>query len=263
MVSHAAIAGLVIQALIAALIPIAAFTYLNRKYSISLRPIAVGVMVFIAFSQVFEPALNAYILNVNPITAVIKNNPYWYALYGALAAGVFEEIGRYAGFMIFLGENRERKDGLAYGLGHGGIEALLVGLMSSIQSMISANLINSGQFDAIYSKTASPEMIASVKNSLEALTLTNGLFGGIERIGAFLLQVALSLLVLYAINSKKLHYVGLAILLHTAFNFVAVYHKTIGLNIVIAEVFIIIMAIVSVLYIRKTKEEHTKEKEAE
>lgn len=254
MVSQTAISGLVFQALIAILIPILAFVYLKRTYSISYRPIVVGVMVFIAFSQVFETALNAYILNVNPTTSVIKNYPYWYALYGALAAGVFEEIGRYAGFMLLLRENRERKDGLAYGLGHGGIEALLIGVMSSVQSIVIANLINSGQFEAIYGKSASAEMIAAVKNSLVTLTFTDGVLGGVERIAAFIIQVALSLLVLYAINSKKFQYVGLAILIHAAVDYVAVFHRIAGLNLFIVESFILVVAAVAFLYIRKTKE---------
>ena len=47
-------------------------------------------------------------------------------LYGGLMAGVFEETGRYVSFKWFLKKETRIQDGLSYGIGHGGIEAMLI-----------------------------------------------------------------------------------------------------------------------------------------
>ena len=49
-----------------------------------------------------------------------------YALYGGLAAGLFEETGRLLAFRFILKPHTARITALSYGIGHGGIEAFWV-----------------------------------------------------------------------------------------------------------------------------------------
>ena len=59
--------------------------------------------------------------------APFLENPYVFAIYGGLTAGIFEELGRFVAFFFLLKKYLDYKDGFAYGIGHGGIESILVG----------------------------------------------------------------------------------------------------------------------------------------
>ncbi|WP_051317025.1 YhfC family intramembrane metalloprotease [Ectobacillus panaciterrae] len=253
MISQSAIIGLITQCVISVLIPVAAYVYLKKKYHSSFRPVLVGSIIFIGFSLILEGSMNAYLLTINKTTSEITKHPYWFTLYGALAAGVFEEIGRFVGFTILLKKYRERKDGLAYGLGHGGIEAIIIGGISGIQNIVYINLVNSGQFEALLGTKVPAEALAQLKASLLEITFTGGLLGGAERIAAFFIQVAFSLLVLYAVRAKKFQYVLLAIFLHTFVDYIALLHKTMGLNLIIVEGFIAFAGICAFLFIKKSR----------
>jgi uncharacterized membrane protein YhfC len=253
MVSQSAITAFIIQGIISFLIPVVAYIILQRKYHISFKPIFVGVIVFLVFSQILEGSINAYVLKINKTTSEITKHPYWFALYGALAAGIFEEIGRFVGFTWFLKKYQERKDGLAYGLGHGGIEALLIGVMMSIQNIIFASLINAGKFEVSLGAKVPAEAMAQIKTGLMNTHISDALLLGLERTAAFFIQLALSLLVLYAVRTKKFQYVLLAIFLHAFIDYIAVLHKAAGLSIIIVELFIVLAAVCSFLFIRKSK----------
>jgi uncharacterized membrane protein YhfC len=252
MVSQSAIAGLVVQCMISILIPIFVYVFMKKKYKISFRPVLVGAAIFIGFVLILEGALNAYVLHVNETTAKITEHPYWFTLYGSLMAGVFEEVGRFIAFTYLLKVYRDRKDGLAFGLGHGGIEAIIIGGITAIQSIVYAQLLNTGKLETAFGKLP-PEALQGIKDSLLDLTFVSGIMGGAERIAALVLQIALSILVLYAVKEKKFSYVMLAIFLHTLVDYVVFLHRTIGLSLMVVEVFLWIVAICSYIFIKRSK----------
>ncbi len=111
-----------IQIVTAFLLPVLAFMLLRKKSGgFSWRSAFVGAAVFVVFSQVLEKLLHVYVFTMNPTTMKWMDNAWIYALYGGLAAGLFEELGRYAGFKLLLRRNRTRLDGLSFGTGHGGV----------------------------------------------------------------------------------------------------------------------------------------------
>ena len=87
----------------------------------------------------------------NPAIAPILENPFVFALYGGLTAGIFEELGRLLPSSSYK-KYQEYKDGFAYGIGHGGIESILVGGFSAFQALIFANSINNGSFAQMVEK---------------------------------------------------------------------------------------------------------------
>ncbi len=82
-----------------------------------------------------------------------------FVVYGALAAGVCEEVGRFFAMRMIArraaakpgasaGTGAADRTSLAYGLGHGGAEAWLAGVVIQVQWLFFAWLANRGELDA-------------------------------------------------------------------------------------------------------------------
>ncbi len=79
----------------------------------------------------------------------IKDNICLYALYGSLAAALFEETGRFIIMKFFMRKLLERQNTLLYGIGHGGIEAILLEGFTSISNKVVLLMINTGKIDTV------------------------------------------------------------------------------------------------------------------
>ncbi|PJI08718.1 MULTISPECIES: YhfC family intramembrane metalloprotease [Clostridium] len=258
MVKSTTITFMVLAAVICAVFPIALIVYFRKKEKISLKPVFIGMAVFIVFTQILEKTLHSIVIGGNLIT-----NPILFSVYGALAAGVFEETGRFIAFKTVLKDKHEWKDGLAYGIGHGGIEAIFIGALTSIEYIIYSNLINSGKFDALLKSKIPASQIAQlkqVKQSLIQMTPSATVITILERIFAFGIQLGLTMVVLYAIRNRKNIYLFLAILLHALVDFPAVLYQTkIIKSIYVVEGIIALEFILAIVFVVKTKKIFKKE----
>ncbi|MDR7002733.1 YhfC family intramembrane metalloprotease [Neobacillus niacini] len=254
MVSNIAISGMVFQGILSFMLPLVVFIYLRKKHHISLKPVLIGAIIFFVFTQILEKLIHVYVLQVNPTTMDWFENPWLYATYGALMAGIFEEIGRIIGFKFFLKLNRDYKDGLAYGLGHGGIEAIFVGMFASVQFILISVLINSGNFDTQIAASLPGGMADQLKSQLTDTSWHMYYLGGIERIGAFIIQIALSLLVLQGIRKKKNIIFLLAILLHAIIDFSAALVQKQVISIWVVELLLVITVVAAIVFISKIRE---------
>lgn len=254
MVSNTSIMFLIISLVISVGLPLGLTVYFYKKHKISIRNVFVGAVIFILFSQVLEKLLHYFVLIKNPQTAALLKNPWLFMIYGGLAAGIFEEVGRYVGFKFLLKGRREWKDGIAYGIGHGGIEAILIGGMASLQNIIYSNLINSGTFEKALSGKVPANILVSIKNTL--VNTSPYLFGvtGVERMLAITFHIALSLIVLYGIKRRKNIYLLYAIIIHAIIDFPAALYQ-IGKvkSVLLVEGGLLLAAIISLIFIIKSK----------
>ena len=140
MVSNNVIISMIIVMLVCVLFPIGIFIYFKIKEGISIKTTLGGIIGFVLFALILEQILHKVVTSSN----IIPVNTLAFGIYGALAAGVFEETGRFLVFKTFLKNKREWKDGLGYAIGHGGIEAILVGGLSFLNSLIITFALNSG-----------------------------------------------------------------------------------------------------------------------
>lgn len=209
-------------------LPLIAAIFIIAKKHVKVNVILVGAAVFIIFQPLLRLLPMSIIQSSFPhiVPAAGLNLQFMvYALILALTAGIYEETGRYLAYKFVLKNNRNWLDGVGYGIGHGGIEAILLAGIQGIASLF------------IYATPpGQPDWILSV--------------GGVERLFAMLIQVGLSLLVLYGINKKRISYFILAILLHTLVDFIAVMLQT-TLGIVASESVIMLLAIASLVWIIK------------
>ncbi|HEX7065854.1 MAG TPA: YhfC family glutamic-type intramembrane protease [Bacillales bacterium] len=257
MVSSLSLIFMVISEFLALGVPIVALIYFIRKYRISWKPILIGLLIFIVFSQVLEKLLHVYVLVINPLTVEWMENPFVFAIYGGLAAGVFEEVGRFVGFRYLLKKYRDWKDGVGYGIGHGGIESLFVGGLAIGQSLIFSFMINADVFETMVQSSGGGDAavaLTTVKEQLIGQPSVYFLMGGLERVFAFALQLALSVLVLYGVRSRKLIYLLYAVLIHAAVDFLAVLAGKFGVSVYVTEGLLCVVAILSGVFIVKSKE---------
>ncbi len=248
MVSTASLIAIVFTLLIALLLPIGLVIYLYFKKRISWLAVLLGALVFLIFQLLTRIPL----LRLIAPTAFYQNiarNPIAIGLFLGLTAGIFEEVGRYIAMRFFLKGRWQIKNGVAYGLGHGGFEALSLIGITYINNLILSILINTGQFEqAVGSSGQGPAILAALTQTPAWLFAVAGL----ERVFALSIQVALSLVVLFAVRRGNLIYLVYAILLHTLVDFGAVTLSNLPNPILWAEGFTFLMALAGFIFIWRT-----------
>ena len=173
----------------------------------------IGAVGFVLFALVLEQALHFVVLRPGADGSVaLMQRPFLYMLYGALAAGVFEETARFVGFHILKKKYTGLGTALKHGIGHGGIEAVFIGGASMVSAVVLAVMINSVGVEGLAS------MGAPALEQAQAIAASQpGMFfvSGLERMMALGLHISLSVIVYYAVyEEKKVWLYPLAILLH-------------------------------------------------
>ncbi|MEE1051480.1 MAG: YhfC family glutamic-type intramembrane protease, partial [Lachnospiraceae bacterium] len=106
-----------------------------------------------------------------------------------------------------------------YGAGHGGFEAAVILGMTMVNNLMWSFMINSGRTQALTGGYTG-EVLEQIQTSIRELCTTPSwqfLLAGLERILAVIIQIALSVLVWFAVKNKKRRYLfPAAILIHMA-----------------------------------------------
>lgn len=194
---------------------IAAVWYARKKYKINFAVLGLGAVAFFASSQVLEKIVHLFILHPQKDGTVplMTENPLLYVIYGICMAALFEETARLI-FFKWLEKKRtlEDSDALAYGLGHGGLELLYLGMGSLISLLILFSLLES----------SNPDLANLLpQNTLETVQSLSGwqvYLLGVERVLALVMQIGLSFWVYQAVRQKKWIYLVAAYGLHALFD---------------------------------------------
>jgi uncharacterized membrane protein YhfC len=252
MVSQAAFAGMFLSFAVSLAAPFAVFFVLRRRMTLSWRNIGVGAGMFVLFALVLEQLLHYFVLKANPATSAWMKTHVWaFAAYGALAAGVFEETGRYVGMRFLVRPTGNPGTATAYGLGHGGLETLLIGALAQVSAIVMALALNAGMLDALLTAKLQPAAIAIVHNQLVHLTFPIAALGGLERLIALALQIALSFLVWRAVELRKTWLYLAAIAFHAAADTGAVLFQAHALaSVYLVEVWAFAVLVILVLFLR-------------
>ncbi|HHW74456.1 MAG TPA: YhfC family intramembrane metalloprotease [Firmicutes bacterium] len=248
MVSTASLAAIIFTLLLSLFLPAALAIYFYRKYRFSLKALFLGAGVLLLFQFILRIPLLSY-LSGQPWFRDLSTGFFFSAvIIGGLTAGLFEECGRYLSFRIVLKHELSWKNGFAYGLGHGGIESIVTVGFAYINNLVFSLMINSGVFEHIVAPQLGADA-AVIREQLVALPPSLYLAAGAERLLTLLIHIALSLLVLYAVKSKKPLFLLAAILLHTGLNAGALFLQESGAGIWGAELFIFAAALAALYLI--------------
>ncbi|MGN0665303.1 MAG: YhfC family intramembrane metalloprotease [Huintestinicola sp.] len=217
------ITSLVIGGILAIFIPAAAvIIYKKKNKHVPLSVFFIGCGIFVLFALVLEQLLHLVML------PVVMDKVWAYAVYGCLAAGIFEETGRFIAFKLFMKKHTDPGTSVMYGLGHGGIEAVLIFGISMVSTLVTVLTVNSVGFDSavtLFSAGQGEETAELVKTQLEQIagvTIGSTMLGVYERILAMTVHVSLSVVVFSAVRVKGNGWLfPVAIALHAVFDFPA------------------------------------------
>lgn len=225
--------------------------FYRKRTGISLKPLIIGSIGFIVITQMLEKALHVVVVLNFPNYA---DHPWLFGLYGGMAAGVFEEVGRFLLFIWLLKKYREYKDGISFGIGWGGIEAIVLMLTVGLPNILFAFMINAGTFEITLGAQLSADELSTLKETILNQGITFYLLGSVERFFAVFIQIAFSLWVLYAAIKGKFVYVLYAVLVHAAIDFPLVFFQT-GhfMNIWVIEGYVAAIGVISFFVIRRMK----------
>ena len=193
-----------------------------KKFHAKLYPAVIGAAAFAFFVLVLESVMHRAVLGVTG--DVITGNIWLYGLYGGLAAGLFEETGRYLAMRIYMKKSLTKENSLMYGVGHGGIEAVMLVGISYISNLMVALMINLNHLDSLFAglNDATTAVTIDRLSALWTLPSYQFFFAGVERISAMMLQIALSYLVYRAVKEKQMKFYGIAVGIHFAVDAVTV-----------------------------------------
>ena len=207
------------------LLPILLGFWLTRKFKLTWKLFFAGALTFIA-SQVLHIPFLAW------LTALFNNGtlpapPFaWTTIFNAvllgLLAGIFEETARYILFKFFLKNARTWNEGVLVGAGHGGVEALILGVLG-VFTVINMLVLRNADLSAMGIPADQLELAKQQVAAFWSSPAYTGLLGLAERVFAICLHISLSAMVLYSVAYKKPIWFWLAMLWHALVDAAAVY----------------------------------------
>jgi uncharacterized membrane protein YhfC len=192
----------------------------HKKLRVGWKYFWFGVLVFLV-SQLLTRLPLVTVLQRTVFASLLRTSlafDWTWLVILALTAGLFEEIGRYLGYRIFMGrETKTWSKAVMFGIGHESLEAIvLVGgqialslLSIVLLSAINLNSLPTGQRQSFIQQLA----------TMNAQPVWLPLQAAWGRLWSVPLQVALSVLVLQVFRRQQGRWLFLAILFHALTDF--------------------------------------------
>jgi uncharacterized membrane protein YhfC len=212
-----------LNGLLMAAIPIGLGVYLTRKFRLGWWLFWIGAGTFV-LSQVGHIPFN-YLLTVLFQRGILPSPPLaWSTLFNAivlgLSAGLWEELMRFAAYRWWAKDARSWRKAILMGAGHGGIEAIITGLLVLVTFLQMLALRG-----ADLSTLVPPEQLELARQQVSAYWSSPwymNFLGAVERIFTLPMHIALSVLVLQCFTRRQARWLVLAILWHAFVNAVAI-----------------------------------------
>jgi uncharacterized membrane protein YhfC len=192
----------------------------RKKLAVGWKYFWFGALVFLVFQLLTRLPL-AIVLQNTVLAPLLRSSTAftwtWLAVL-AVTAGLFEEVGRYVGYRLFM--RREPKTwskAVMFGLGHEGLESMVL-----VGGAHALTLVNIAIFSAI-NVTSLPavqrQVVLQQFAAINAQPVWFPLLAAWERLWSVPLQVALAVIVLQVFRRHQMRWLFLAILLHALIDF--------------------------------------------
>jgi len=234
-------------------LPLLLAFYLVRKFKLSWKLVLAGALTFIASQILHIPVV--YALTALFRGGVISIPATWTLPFNAvilgLLAGIFEETARWVLYKFILKDAKTWNEGVLVGVGHGGVEAVLLGFvaLASIVSMIAMRNVD---LSTLGIPADQIELAKQQVTDFWSAPMYMAFLGLIERVFAVSLHLSLSMMVLYSVAYKKPSWFWIAILWHAIVDALAVYLMptlgTLGIEAVVG-----VCAIISLIILLRMK----------
>jgi uncharacterized membrane protein YhfC len=192
----------------------------HKKLAVGWKYFWFGALVFLVFQLLTRlPLVTA--LQKTVLASLLRTSTaftWTWLVVLAVTAGLFEEVGRYVGYRLFMGrEPKTWSKAVMFGLGHEGLESIvLVGgqIVLTLLSIAILFIINVNSLPAAQ-RLAAMQQVAAI-NALSVWLPLQAIWG---RLWSFPLQVALSVMVLQVFRQHQMRWLFLAILFHALVDF--------------------------------------------
>lgn len=212
-----------IAAVFAIAYPLISGMIVHKKLAVGWKYFWFGALVFLVFQLLTRVPL-VTVLQVTVLAHLLLTSTaflWTWLVILAITAGLFEEVGRYAGYRVFMGrEPKTWSKAIMFGLGHGGLESmLLVGgqIVLSLINIVILSVINVNTLPAAQRQAVIQQFAA-----INAQPVWLPLLAAWERLWTIPLHVALSVMVLQVFLRQRMIWLFLAILFHALVDFLAV-----------------------------------------
>lgn len=255
-VPFSSILCMIITAVLLLAVPVVYCLLWKKKAKISPAVIITGALGFMISARVLEMIPHFFcILTDNPVSRFINGNTIAYMIYGAMMAGIFEECGRYVIFRFILKKHKEPETSITYGIGHGGFEVLIISLVTVMNYLLMAFMINSMGFEAALTNMgitdATREAALAGISPVFSFGIDSVIVMVLERVLVMLIHISLSVIVFYGVSNKQIRYLFIAIFAHAILDAPAALAQKGACSMIISEVWLLICMIVLVIYAKK------------
>lgn len=249
----------ILSVLLMIALPLALAIGLRRRFFVPWWLFCLGMATFIG-SQLYHLPLNNWLSDLGLIGEVSPQSPALLqtSLVLGLSAGFSETLARAAGYWFLFRRRAAQRwqDAVMVGLGHGGIEAMVIGAIFTAASVTSLWVLRDTDLSTLDLSAAQFEVL-SRQMVLFFSSPWLALAPLLERAIALVLHVTLSVLVWLAFKRRNLLYGLLAVLYHGLFDATAVYAAQFIENAWLLEAMLAVMALpgaVWMLSLRPSKE---------
>ncbi|WP_051569247.1 YhfC family intramembrane metalloprotease [Alkaliphilus transvaalensis] len=244
----------IITVLLALVLPVVLAIGFCRRYNVSAKPVLIGALTFFVTQIIIRIPLLQLLEAYYPWgTKALSGGIYLftYALFLSITAALFEEGGRFIFYRGFLRKYLDWKNAVAFGIGHGGIEAiLLVGINYVVNTLLMIFIYTENlQFIPTDINLQLGSALILLIDTPPVLFLV----AGIERLLTLIVHIGFSVLVVYGIKMKDFRYVFYAFLGHFLLNLPAAYMGILPGGIWLIEGYVAVFAILSYIWIKKSK----------
>jgi len=265
MISNLTLVTCLITLFVTLLLPvilISVFSFRNKKQKL-LSAWVLGAAGFFVTQMVIRLPILTVLQSQPWFISFSQNNGFLYAFTLAFTAGLFELAGRFVVAKL-MAKNLNYKRGLAAGMGHGGIEAMLLIGMAYLNNVLYILMINNGTFDAVVNDAAATGVDVSalllIKDQLVSASPALFLLAGFVRILPMTRHVAMRLIVCYGVATGSPWKSALICLgIHTLMDLTAGISLLIGKGLsqtaayVIIYAILVVMAVLSIIAIRNIR----------
>lgn len=230
--------------------PMILFFLLIARKKQPIRPMAAGILIFVAFQFCIRIPIMTFLIPKTGIYNLMQESIWINGAVLGLTAALSEEIGRFIAFRFLINMRKKWIDGISYGLGHGGIECIVITGLNCVNNIYLILAIQSGTLEKLMATTdkGAIQQIYDVYNTTAPYLF---LVSGIERIFALVIQMAFSVMVLYAVSRKKYLFFAIAFFMHFIIDMMVTVLS--GYEILFAEIPVVIGAVCAAVYLIRSR----------